>query len=335
MNSQRPRRSHRVLRALLIALAALVALLALGWLFLLRTVGPSSACRRPEIGSLLPGATSVRVVKSGVMDRCYWIHVPPDYSPDRPVPLVISLHGFAERAPVQEWLSQWDTTADAESFIVVYPEGLGMPLRWNIALAADVNKTDDVQFMRDLIAEVSGLASIDAERIYVNGISNGGAMTGRVACEMADVVAAVGMVSPLPLDPPSGCTPARPIPIIAFHGTADPVVLYEGGSTSLPGARPVTYPPVATWIAGWAKRNGCDPKPEALPRVADDVSGVRYLGCDDEVDVLFYTIAGGGHTWPGGSPIDVVGKTATSISADQMMWDFFNRYSLSGKDDEQ
>jgi polyhydroxybutyrate depolymerase len=90
-----------------------------------------------------------------------------------------------------------------------------------------------VQFIRDLIAEISQLTSIDSEHIYVNGMSNGGAMTGRVACEMADEIAAVGMVAALTLDPPE-CNPARPIPIIAFHGTADPIVRYEGGTTNLP-----------------------------------------------------------------------------------------------------
>jgi len=331
MTSEKPQRLRQFLKTLLTVLVAVVVLLALGRLFLAYSFGPSWACRRPETGPLQPGTTSVRVVESGIMDRCYWIHVPPAYSPEQPMPLVISLHGFAERAPIQQWLSQWDTVADAESFIVVYPEGLNMPVRWNIAPNEETRATDDVQFIRDLIAEVSGLASIEAGRIYVNGMSNGGAMTSRVACEMAGVVAAVGMVGALPLDPPHGCDPARPMPIIAFHGTADPIVRYEGGTTNLPGANPVTYPPVAMWIAGWARRNGCQPDPETLPPVADDVSGVRYLGCDDDVDVLFYTIAGGGHTWPGGSPIDIVGRTATSISADQMMWDFFSRYTLAGK----
>lgn len=331
MKSEKTQHPRRLLRALLITLLVLAALLALGRLFLTQTFGPSWACRSPETGPLLPGATSVRVVRSGIMDRCYWIHVPPGYSPDQPVPLVISLHGFAERAPIQQWLSQWDTTADAETFIMVYPEGLKMPVRWNIAPDEEAKATDDVHFMRDLIAEVSNLASIDARRIYVNGMSNGGAMTGRVACEMGDIVAAVGMVAALPLDPPRGCDPARPIPIIAFHGTADTIVRYDGGTTSLPGANPVTYPPVAAWIAGWAQRNGCRPDPETLPKVADDVSGVRYVGCEDDVEVLFYTIVDGGHTWPGGSPIDVVGRTATSISANQMMWEFFSRYTLTVK----
>lgn len=331
MKPEKPRRPHRLLKALLIMLAVLAVLLIFGWVLLVRMVGPSWGCRRPETGSLVPGTTSVRGVKSGITDRCYWLHVPPGYSPAQPVPLVISLHGFAEQAAIQEWLSQWDTVADAENFIVVYPEGLGMPLRWNIHPDAEAKKTDDVQFTRDLIADVSRLASIDPERIYVNGMSNGGAMTGRVACEMSDVVAAVGMVSALPLDPPAGCFPTRPIPIIAFHGTADPIVFYEGGTTDLPGANPVTYPSVKSWIARWSERNGCQPEPDVLPRLADDVSGVSYMGCDDGVEVLFYTIDGGGHTWPGGSPIDIAGKTTMSISASQMMWEFFGRYTLDWK----
>jgi polyhydroxybutyrate depolymerase len=331
MPPESPRRPRRFLKILVITLAVLVALLALGWFQLVRMVGPSGSCRSPETGPLQAGTTSVRAVKSGSIDRCYRIHVPPAYSSDQPVPLVLSLHGFAEQAGIQEWLSQWDTLADAENFIVVYPEGLGMPLRWNIAPDEAAKATDDVQFMRDLLAEVSEKASIDPERIYVNGMSNGGAMTGRIACEMSDVVAAFGMVSALPLDPPAGCLPTRAVPIIAFHGTADPIVLYEGGTTRLPGANPVTYPAVGKWIAGWAARNGCQPEPEALPALADDVSGVRYAGCTDDVEVLFYTIAGGGHTWPGGSPIDLAGKTTTSISATRMMWEFFSRYTLSGK----
>jgi polyhydroxybutyrate depolymerase len=252
------------------------------------------------------------------------------------LPLVISLHGLAERPRIHEWITGWSKLADAEGLIVVYPQGTGRPLHWNSSALAGPGRPDDVQFMRDLVAEVGRLVNIDRQRVYFNGLSNGGAMTHRLACEAADLVTAAGMVAAPVGELPGGCTPSRPIPIMAFHGTADRVVDYQGSGSAGPSSpdrlglarRHFAYLPAPQWTADWAARNGCAPEPETIPP-SGDASGVRYTDCDAGVEVVFYTIAGGGHTWPGGLPLPPVGKTSRDIDATATMWDFFSGYQLA------
>jgi len=305
-----------------------------------QATGPSGACRRPDTGPAQPG-TSARTLVSNGQERCYLLHMPAGglhsgSLPAGPVPLVISLHGFAERPQYHVLVTRWNEIADAEGFVVVYPQGTGMPLRWNASSPRDAGGVDDVQFLRDLVADVDRLVSIDRQRIYANGLSNGGAMTHRLACEAADLVAAAGTVAAPVGELPDGCTPSRPVPIMAFHGTADPVVDYQGYSGS--GSSWMdrlgltrggfSYLQAPQWTADWAARNGCAPEPESIPS-SGDTSGVRYTGCSAGVEVIFYTVDGGGHTWPGGMPIPFVGKTSQDIDASETMWQFFTRFQLA------
>ena len=299
--------------------------------------GPSSACRHPTSGPVQPG-DSVQTLTSGGIWRCYLLHVPPGYDPSQPIPLVVSLHGFASRPEGQRDLSQWNEIADRETFAVAYPLGTHRPLRWNSFPGSSTGGVDDVQFMRDMITDVEQIVTADSRRIYVNGMSNGGAMTHRLACDLADRVAAFGDVAGPAIDPPDACNPTRPVPIIAFYGTADPLVPYEGGRT--PGVSLIrrvaqltggsipelTMMPAEKWIAGWAERDGCNLIPEPI-QTHGDVRGIRYTGCRDNAEVVFYTIEGGGHTWPGGGPIPI-GKTSQDIDASETMWEFFKAHPL-------
>ncbi len=313
----------------------LVALCAAGLALASLATGPSAACERPDSGPPESG-TSVRTLVSNGQERCYLLHVPSGGPPSEPVPLVLSLHGFAERPLYHEWITRWSRIADEQGFVVVYPQGTGRPLRWNSFSSVDTGGVDDVQFLRDLVAEVERLLNIDRQRVYVNGLSNGGAMTHRLACEASDLVAAAGMVAAPVGELPDGCTPPRPVPVIAFHGTADRVVDYQGaGSTDASEVEGLTrahfsYLPAPQWTADWAARNGCAPEPESIPP-SGDASGVRYTGCNAGAEVVFYTIDGGGHTWPGGLPIPLVGKTSRDIDASQTMWQFFSRFALAGQ----
>jgi polyhydroxybutyrate depolymerase len=131
------------------------------------------------------------------------------------------------------------------------------------------------------------------------------------------------------------CNPARPVPMMAYHGTADPVVPYQGGEMPdwllRQGAgvidAPIYFVGAEDWTSAWAASIGCDATPDALP-AQGDARGIRYTGCDDDAEVIFYTIEGGGHTWPGGWPIPAVGKTSSDIDATEEMWQFFQGYSL-------
>jgi polyhydroxybutyrate depolymerase len=221
--------------------------------------------------------------------------------------------------------------------LVVYPQGQKLPQRWNSGATWGDSDVDDVQFFRDMLDDLSSIAAVDRTRVYVNGFSNGGGMTVAFGCEAADLMAAMGTVAAAVVST-EDCSPSRPVPVMAFHGTHDPVVPYEGGDMRgwlLRWGAGVTDAPVyfvgaEDWVAIWAEGNGCEATPEVIPPQGD-ASGVRYLGCDEDAEVAFYTIDGGGHTWPGGWPIPFVGMTSKDIDATDELWQFFQGYRLEGQ----
>ncbi|MBN1440056.1 MAG: hypothetical protein JW929_11660 [Anaerolineales bacterium] len=266
---------------------------------------------------------------SGGEQRRYILHVPDTYDPSVPAPLVISLHGFAEWPAHQMQISRWNDLSDREGFLVVYPAGTGFPLRWRILRdqAGTEVTAVDVEFISALIDTLSAEYNLDPARIYANGLSNGGGMSEALACLLSDRIAAVGGVAGAYVVPPEECRPGRAVPVIAFHGTADPIVPFAGGKS---GGSPYAFSPVADWAAGWAARNGCFDAPESLP-AAGEVSGIRYGGCRGGAEVIFYTVVGGGHTWPGGEPLPewIAGRTTLDIDATAVMWEFFLRNPLT------
>jgi polyhydroxybutyrate depolymerase len=317
-------------------IAFLIALVLCGGLTIAFTsiAGASTRCWRPATGPAQPG-TSARVVTSGGEERCYLLHVPEALDTSRPVMVVLSLHGFSSRPEGQVYLTGWDEIADREGFIVVFPQGTRLPIRWNATSLPGPEAADDVHYIRDVLADLEQLFAIDPSRIYVNGMSNGGAMTHRLACEMADVFAAAGVVAGPIIDLPSGCNPARPIPIIGFYGTDDPLVAYEGGFLSEASARRMFRVEASrarlysaqAWAAGWAERNGCRLDGAILGPGAD-VSAIYYSGCRDDGQVILYTVHGGGHTWPGGPDLPFLGATTQTISASELMLEFFREHLL-------
>jgi len=271
--------------------------------------------------------TNGRIVSSG-QERTYLLFVPTSYDPARPTPLVISIHGFAEWPAHQMQISGWNDLAEEYGFIVVYPSGTGFPRRWRAGGRAGVSgdAMADVSFISDLIDELGRRYNIDRARVYANGLSNGGGMSYMLGCRLSDRIAAVGSVSGAYAYPLDECNPSRPVPMIAFHGTADPIVPYLGGPSRNSGA---SFPAIPDWMAARARLNGCDLSPANLP-VSGEVSGIRYSRCAQETDVVFYTIHGGGHAWPGGEPMPawIVGYTTQDINATRVMWEFFSRFSI-------
>ena len=294
--------------------------------------GPSLRCEAPAHGPVRPGWSARTVVSNG-RERCYHLYVPSDYDPAHPAPVVVSLHGFLSNPDSQAWISGWQQLAEQHGFLVAYPQGTSYPQRWNAGTTWN-SGADDVQFLRDLLDDLNGVAAVDTSRVYVNGFSNGGGMAVRIACEVADRVAAIGTVAAAVTDLEK-CAPARPVPVVAFHGTADPIVPYGGGEMQgdpwREGAMltrgPNTFIGAEQWIARWAAGNGCEPAPQAIAPQGD-VRGVRYTGCDQGADVVLYTVEDGGHTWPGGVAIPAVGKTSRDMAATEEMWQFFQAHRL-------
>ena len=261
--------------------------------------------------------------------REYLLHVPRSYDRSKPTPLVISMHGAGLWGAAQKEISQWNDLADEQRFIVVYPSGLdGKGVRiWRAQPGAGLMK--DVRFISELIDTLKASYNLDSTRIYANGLSNGGGMSFVLSCTLSDRIAAVGMVAAAQTLPWSWCNDQRPVPMIAFHGTADPAVPYNGGSAWI-SSRP--FPNVPRWAANWARRNRCGANP-IESAVARDVARRAYTNCDDDADVVLYTIQGGGHTWPGGGPLPewFVGTTTRSIDATRLMWTFFGDHPLQRK----
>jgi polyhydroxybutyrate depolymerase len=323
-------------RGLVAALAVLVLLLCLiavaagaFW-----TTGSSLRCAVPAHGPAQPGWSARTLVSNGRV-RCYHLYIPPGHDPAQPAPVVVSLHGYVLNPDIQALISGWHKLADREGFVVVvYAQGTSYPRRWNAGDTWGADGVDDVLFFRDLVDDLSALAAVDRSRVYVNGFSNGGGMSVRIGCDAADAVAAIGSVAGAVVNM-AACKPSRPVPAMAFHGTADWVVPYDGGVIRVLPLRygaeltqaPSHFVGAEAWVATLAGLNGCDPTAEILPPQGD-VRGRRYAGCDQDAETILYTIEDGGHQWPGGTTIPGAGKNSKHIDATEEMWRFFQTYRL-------
>jgi polyhydroxybutyrate depolymerase len=271
------------------------------------------ACARAQGLTSAPSALEggLHTIESAGETREYLVHLPPRLGAT-PVPVILNFHGFGSNAAEQETLSGMSALADEAGFIVVYPQGMGDPPAWRVGPGEAYEK--DAAFIADLLDALEREYPIDRRRVYATGISNGGGMVHRLGCEMADRFAAIAPVSGAYLLSEI-CSPSRPLPVLAFHGTGDRIVPYDGAGKALP--------PIPTWAARWADRDGCD----GASRVffdQDVVLGERWSDCDGQAEVLLYTIDGGGHTWPGALAL----PGADTIDASATMWDFFVAHPL-------
>jgi polyhydroxybutyrate depolymerase len=248
-----------------------------------------------------------RVMCAGGEARTVYLRLPAGYRPGPPIPLVLNLHGIGADAAHQEALSGMGRVADEAGFAVACPEALDAPgwdapTCWNIRERRD--GPDDLAFLRALIERLCADPRIDPARIYATGHSNGAGMVDRLACHLAEYLAAIGPVAgayPLWRE----CAPACPVPVVAFHGTADEVVPYGGLGDALP--------PIRAWAAAWADRNGCDPQPE-VARLPGGVIRETW-GARTHAPVTLYTVVGGGHDWPRAG--------RAGIDATEVIWAFF------------
>ncbi len=278
-------------------------------------------------------------IKSGGYNRTFSVHVPPSYDRARPMPVVLAFHGLGLNGKAMKYITLFDQVADRNGFIVVYPDGLAA--RWNDGLQK--SNVDDVQFVSDMLTRLSQVVAIDGRHVYACGLSNGGYFVQRLASELGNGIAAIGVVGSTGVQPVLARNRNR-MPIIFFLGTADPLIVQEGDSKALGklgelvglGDLGALTPDIAQLggvmttnqvIGYWVGQNGCSltPRSAQMPdRSTGDGCRVR---CDSYGNsVVVYTIINGGHTWPGGMPFggrDIVGATTQDINASQIMWDFF------------
>lgn len=213
--------------------------------------------------ALGPGDSS-RSIVVGTTTRTYLVHVPPSYTGATPVPLVVDMHGLTSTADQQRAISGFLALSDTRGFIATWPQGLGNA--WNGGICCST-ANDDVAFIRAMVAKMKDEATIDARRVYATGLSNGGAMTQRLACEAADLFAAAAPVAfPISVSPTSSCVPSRKIPVLTFMGLTDTLVAYNGGS----------FPSAAATFDHW---RGVDLCGTGTPEV-HNVSGASFCDID-------------------------------------------------------
>jgi polyhydroxybutyrate depolymerase len=278
-----------------------------------------------------PGATTragafgdvVQSLRVGGLTRSYRLAVPGHYRSTVAAPLILLFHGSGSNALQQSAYSQMPARGARAGFLVATPDAVGE--QWQVS--APNAHTADLTFVSTLIASLSARYCVDGSRIYAAGISLGSEFSAIAACAVPHRFAAIGLVAAEFLLRP--CT--GPIPVMAFHGTADPLVPYANGGVgeSLPGMH---VPGAEQNLAAWARLDGCPPAPVIQP-VASAVVRRQWRGCDGGSAVVLYSVLGGGHTWPGSPvviPSAIFGPTTTQVDATGLMLRFFEQHPGRG-----
>ncbi|HZI13810.1 MAG TPA: PHB depolymerase family esterase [Myxococcus sp.] len=284
-----------------------------------------TACTGLTVG---PGTYDWTVQHAG-RARAYRVHVPTGYDATRPTPVVVSFHGFSSDEKEQELLTGLSTLANTEGFFAVYPRGLetseingsGSPQDtrgWNAGGCcgpAQFFGVDDVGFVDALFADLDTRVCVDPRRTYASGMSNGGFFAYRLACERAKRFAAIAPVAGMEGLTP--CAPSRPVPVLHFHGTEDPTILYGGGS-NIPFGQP--YPSAEESVRRWAERNDCSNLRVETYRQGDS-SCTAYTACSPEsATASLCTVQGGLHAWPGQPAFN---NGTRDLDATRESWRFF------------
>jgi polyhydroxybutyrate depolymerase len=250
--------------------------------------------------------------------RAYTLTIPSSYDGKTPTPMVLLIHGFGSSKEAIDADTGLDRLGRAQGYIIVTPDGSSEPRTWNFLSGASGSAADDFGFVDALLGDLEGQLCIDPARIYAAGNSAGSAFVGFLVCHQPYRFAAVAMVS---ATIPSTCPPTVTYAVLSIHGTADPVVLYNGG---LGAGQTVPIPPVRQTVASLATRNSCDPHP-VTDRPAPGVERLRYTMCTKGDDVELLSILSGGHSWPGGlqATHDAPVVPGERFSASTAILDFF------------
>lgn len=278
--------------------------------------------------SLVPAASAqVQSLSHQDVKRKYIVYTPSGYAgaPERKLPVVLNFAGGGMTAAEQMLYTQMNRTADRHGFIVVYPQGLKND--WNVGFGMPYKEgSDDVGFVRQLLAALERDYRIDPRRVYATGLSRGGFFALRLAAEMPERFAAVASVgAPMPEPVIAHHQERRPVGVMLVHGTADAVVAYDGKTGGYLSARDTA--------SYWAQVNGLDwgaAQSRQLPSVTGDATSasISEHGTPQH-RVALVTVKDGGHTWPGADPFNVglpIGATSLSVDVNELIWDFFRRH---------
>ena len=256
------------------------------------------------LGSSAASALDVPLTVDG---RSFNVHVPPSYKEAEPAPVVVLLHGYTSSGAWAENYMEFEPLSDQEGFLYVYPDGtldcLNPPNRFWNATNACCNfcgkSVDDVGFLSGVLDELEAQFTVDTDRIYFVGHSNGGFMSYQMACEVSDRIAAIVSLAGATWANPQSCNPSQPVHVLQIHGTNDDTILYEGGNIIFS-----SYPGAVDTVELWADYNGCSLTPDASAPNLDLVGNIggaetsvtRYESeCDKGGSAELWTMAGGGH----------------------------------------
>lgn len=281
---------------------------------------PTADC---ETAPFEPGLGK-RILESGGVQREYALYAPLAPRPGERLPLVVDLHGSGSSPEQELAISGMAAAADRHGFMVALPYAArSFPAgghTWNVP--PDGRYPDDIRFLADLLDALSSDACIDGGRVFLTGFSGGARLASEAACALSERVSALAVVGGLRA--PGACM--RPVPVLAVHGTADPINPYAGG-----GPDYWTYG-IDLAFRRWAERNGCvgEPGPE---RLGPDVQKLSLENCADRSELILYRIVGGGHVWPGSGvefPRERFGPSPETLDATALILDFFVRHGLAG-----
>lgn len=267
------------------------------------------------------------------LPRSYVLNLPPGYYDDTTsdFPLVIGLHGTGGSANQFESDYRFTEFANESKFIAVYPEGIRsngiLGLRtWNAGKCCDYaleRQVDDVKFIRELIDELVSFYNVDPKRVYVTGMSNGGMMAYRLACEIPNKIAAIAAVS-CSMVASQPCHPERAVPVLHIHSILDAKIPHKGGI----GIGGYYFPPVDSVLRAWSSENGCsNAEPVIVHQQGYDF--LKWSPCDENATIEYYLTQDGGHAWPGGLKSRSAADTPSEvIDANALSWEFFQRFEL-------
>jgi polyhydroxybutyrate depolymerase len=285
--------------------------------------------------------------------RTYAIYVPSAYDPAEPLPVVITLHGRFGSGAGTAGYTRMNEIAEREGFIGLYPDGLLNPgatypydTGWNYMLGSPytrITEPDDGAFIITLLDDLALDLNIDPQRIYVDGLSNGGFMVHHLACNYPDRFAAFGTVAASAyFSIEQTCDHTTPVSMVIIHGTADDNIPWDGRTETINGQEFMISYPVLDTLAFWTIHNGCNPDAIEEGEIAQSgkspETSVRTLtlsDCPNGAEMQLYGIVGGGHNWPGIYDEDATWvnprQLNMDINAGEVLWEFFSRHTLSGE----
>jgi polyhydroxybutyrate depolymerase len=272
--------------------------------------------------------------------RTFLVHVPPGFDGKSRMPVVFMLHGAGGSGAGAGPQTGWVAKSDREGFIAVFPDGTplrptqqarftGNPRVWNDGSghgAANMGNANDLGFISAMIDYLESRYSADPDRIYCTGFSNGASMTFSVGLNLSSRVAAVAPVSGHLWY--TGKQLAHPVPLLFIVGTADPLNPVAGGNVKLPWGNTRYHPPINDSLKEWERMLGCGPQ-VTTSRARNGVDEIAYDQCAKGGEVVYYTVKGLGHVWPGGQnrlPDKWVGKPSNDLNATDIIWEFFKEH---------